>query len=257
MANAQAYSSLATSSSVTVLTKVLQHILGNSIILRPSHDEISIWLSCLPVSFRPEQGSESPDGVPLTDEIDAVVTFLDECVQRCVKTPYRYIDDLRNLGTTIRQSDMEVDSGMADEDDLPSPLLMTVLEQLKIKVAQQLLAPSDVLAITTFLKKLLFRLSVSAASKSNLLIFGALADKIEDIFSKNTYPKYPVMSKAIVAQVQSTKDLIWGTSGANGTHDGTPTEAVKLFLRDVQEIAVREPSVHPTSFSYDVDPSFS
>ncbi|KAL0058378.1 hypothetical protein AAF712_014958 [Marasmius tenuissimus] len=237
VANAQAYASLSPSSSVTVLIKVLQHILGNSIILKPSHDEVSIWLSCLPVSLRPEQGSESPDGAPLTDEIDAVVTFLDECVQRCVKTPYRYIDDLRNLGTEIRQSNMDVD-GIADDDDLPSPLLMTVLEQLKIKVAQQLLSPSDVLAITIFLKKLLFRLSVSTASKSNLIVLGALADKVNEIFKAESYSKYPVMSQAIVSQAQSVKDFIWGTSRDADVRQGTSAESVKLFLQDVQNISV-------------------
>ncbi|KAK1230054.1 hypothetical protein PQX77_006870 [Marasmius sp. AFHP31] len=237
VANAQAYASLSPSSSVTVLTKVLQHILGNSIILRPSHDEVSIWLSCLPVSVRPEQGSQSPDGAPLTDEIDAVVTFLDECVQRCVKTPYRYIDDLRNLGTEIRQSNMDVD-GIADDDDLPSPLLMTVLEQLRIKVAQQLISPSDALAITTFLKKLLFRLSVSINSKSDLSVLGALADKVNEIFKTESYSKYPVMLKAIVSQAQSTKDLIWGTSDDADVREGTSAESVKLFLQDLQNISV-------------------
>jgi nucleolar pre-ribosomal-associated protein 1 len=31
---------------------------------------------------------EVHDGGPLVDEADAVISFFDDCVQRCLKTPY-------------------------------------------------------------------------------------------------------------------------------------------------------------------------
>ncbi|KAL0578525.1 hypothetical protein V5O48_003468 [Marasmius crinis-equi] len=238
---ARAYSFVSPSSAVIVLTNLLQHILGSSIIFRQADDEVSIWLSCLPITLRSAEGSESPDGAPLKDEIDAVVGFLDECIQRCVKTPYRYIDDLRNLAKVIHESRMDVDDTTItayEDDELPSPLLMTILEQLRIKVTQQLLTPSDVLAITSFLKKLLFRLSIATTGRSNLAVLGALTNKIREIFSAEAYPKYPVMSKAIFLQAQLAGSLLWGASASVDESNSNSTEAIKLFLEDVQNMAV-------------------
>ncbi|KAG7090693.1 hypothetical protein E1B28_009789 [Marasmius oreades] len=245
VALAEAYSDMSTSPSpatpvVTVLTKLLKHILSDSIIFRQSEDEIPIWLSCLPTLIRSAKGSESPDGASLTDEIEAVVAFVDECVQRCVKTPYRYIDDLRSL--EIKGSAMVVDTPQVlegDETSLPSPLLMAILEQLRIKVNQRILPPSDVLGIMGFVKKLLFKLSVSTPEKSIYVVLGGLADKFVEIFSaEGTYKEYPVVSRALVTQAKMTRSLVRGESVAVNAGDEESTESVKLFLDDVEKISI-------------------
>ncbi|KAG6810207.1 hypothetical protein H0H92_012898 [Tricholoma furcatifolium] len=102
---------------------------------------------------RRRQGTKSPDGAPLTDEGDGVITFLDDCVLRCLKTLYRYIEDLDALenlrdGPSQRRTERV--------EPLPNPLLvMTVLGQLKIKVSKKIVSGSDVLALASFVRKLM------------------------------------------------------------------------------------------------------
>ncbi|KAH7101182.1 ribosome 60S biogenesis N-terminal-domain-containing protein [Auriculariales sp. MPI-PUGE-AT-0066] len=115
-------------------------------LLRPSvlfsHDasgsELALWLDALPRTQRAPD-ARSPDDFALTDEAAGVMAFLDECITRCTKTPYRYLEDVQALA-----------SGYAPSQ-LPSPLLATLLEQL---AAPRTFAPSDSLAIFTFIRKL-------------------------------------------------------------------------------------------------------
>jgi len=58
--------------------------------------ESDLWLKALP-TMRPLDDEEVTDGGPLRDEAEAVITFLDDCVQRCIKTPYRYLEDVCSL----------------------------------------------------------------------------------------------------------------------------------------------------------------
>jgi len=120
-----------------VLYELLQHILSQTILFQEDVDEPSLWLSALPTTRR-STGSVSPDGALLTDEAESVITFLDDCVQRCMKTPYRYIEELQGV--------VKDDNTANDHLDLyPSPLLMAVVEQLNAKIGAKLLSPSDVL----------------------------------------------------------------------------------------------------------------
>jgi nucleolar pre-ribosomal-associated protein 1 len=49
--------------------------------------ESDLWLKALP-AIRLLSDEEVHDGGPLVDEADAVISFFDDCVQRCLKTPY-------------------------------------------------------------------------------------------------------------------------------------------------------------------------
>lgn len=84
------------------------------------------------------------------------MTFLEDCIQRCLKTPYRYFEDMQKLPASHSPSS----SGELNADVYPSPLVITLVEQLEAKLKiGGLLTPSDVLAIVSFLRKLVFRLS--------------------------------------------------------------------------------------------------
>lgn len=141
---------------------LLRDSLSSSLLFQHDPDELLLWLRSLPSTSR-LAGALAPDGTPLTDERDAVITFLDECAQHCAKTPYRYLEELRSLSTDGRGEDVDMDGpdhgvDTIDSETLPSPLLMTVSEQLVAKLRGNHMSPSDALAAITFLRKLVYRL---------------------------------------------------------------------------------------------------
>ncbi|KAI3625894.1 hypothetical protein CBS9595_001255 [Malassezia furfur] len=83
-----------------------------------AHDpaEVHVWLAALPHADVHRV---------------SVLNFVDECMQRCLKTPHRYAERARAhmaLGA----------GGPVAEDACPSPLLMVVVEQAQIRLAKHL-----------------------------------------------------------------------------------------------------------------------
>jgi len=176
-----------------VLTSLLERMLSNSVLFQDSPNEPSLWLACLPQIQRPSNGSAAPDGAVLTDEIQSVVAFLDDCIQRCSKTPYRYIDELHAMLDNVASLDS------SPRQATVSPLLVTVLEQLTIKVTNKLLSPSDVLALSTFVRKLVLKLSCQT---DDLRFLRAFARKVDDALSEGKlFGEYPVVSRGIRREV--------------------------------------------------------
>jgi nucleolar pre-ribosomal-associated protein 1 len=157
-------------------------------------DEVDAWLDALPRVMRrvrevkrlvdanaddgQDEGEgklvtvypESLDGTPLMDERTSVVAFLEDCILRCIKTPYKYIEELEKIAAgSSSQIPAAGDQPFtaSSSSDLPSPLLITMIEQLEAKLGSQAaaggsgtvhLTPSDVLAIAVYLRCLLFAL---------------------------------------------------------------------------------------------------
>ncbi|KAF7314245.1 hypothetical protein MKEN_00897000 [Mycena kentingensis (nom. inval.)] len=129
-----AYCSCDISAVQQTIRNLLVNLLSQSVIFENSPDEASLWISSIPL------GSE---------ETTTVVSFLEDCIQRCVKSPERYIDAMNSLGST--------------RGDLTSPLIMTVLEKQD--------APS------LFLQRLIIRLS---SVQSDLSFLNKVVDKLEN-----------------------------------------------------------------------------
>ena len=159
----------------TALSSLLRHILSQSILFQEDPHESELWLKALP-TMPPSYDGEVIDGGPLLDEVEAVIMFLDDCVQRCLKTPYRYLEEVRSLAqtSTLNSASEQIYSF----EIYPSFLLMTIVEQLEAKVANRLLSPSQVLGITSFVRKLLFYLS---SKQLDLQFLHAVAAKIDTI----------------------------------------------------------------------------
>jgi len=178
------------------LSSLLRHILSQSILFQEDPHESDLWLKALP-TMRPWDGGEVIDGGPLLDEANAVITFLDDCVQRCLKTPYRYLEDARSLAQTLT----------SNAESEPSPLLMTLVEQLDAKVGNKLLIPSHTLGITSFIRKLLFYLS---SKQLDLQFLRAVAVRIDEIFSPpaHLFEGFPIYSGAIRREVSMLHDSL-------------------------------------------------
>ncbi|KAI5834791.1 hypothetical protein K523DRAFT_368872 [Schizophyllum commune Tattone D] len=136
----------------TALRDLTCHLLAKSVLFQDTPNEPALWLACLPAQVA---------------ELDSAVSFLDDCVQRCLKTPYRYMDDLRALAPADAA------------DELPSPLLATVLEQAKHK------APTAALAV--FVRRLLLRLSTTSLRAP--LVLRIVRERLDEIWSEERLAK--------------------------------------------------------------------
>ncbi|TDL17669.1 hypothetical protein BD410DRAFT_754176 [Rickenella mellea] len=245
----------------TALTSLLSHALSDSLLFQHHPEELRLWLDCLPHTIR-AAGAESPDGAPLTDEGESVVTFLDDCMQRCGKTPYRYIDDLSALyrpPDVLAQETMDVDSStvkdlaMFDTSEYEaSPLIMAVLEQLSAKLKNQLLSPSDTLALATYIRKLLVKL---LAKQSSTYFLNAALSRLENIFDvKGLFSSYPIVRKAIERELDHLKASIaltvdpdnrgFSASAANGI--------VQNFIAQAEGVSIPETQTQRKIIVYDL-----
>lgn len=215
----------------STLSSLLRHILSQSILFQEDPHESDLWLKALP-TMRPSSSEEVTDGGPLLDEADAVITFLDDCLQRCLKTPYRYLEDVRSLADPLT-SRVECESNYSFEL-YPSPLLMTIIEQLDAKVANKLLIPSHVLGITSFIRKLLFYLS---SKQLDLQFLHAVARKIDDILRpERLFEEFPVFSGAIRREISMLHaSLAFRGNSLNGSAIGGSTE-IQAYLDNAEQV---------------------
>ncbi|KAJ3857360.1 hypothetical protein EV368DRAFT_30415 [Lentinula lateritia] len=162
---------------------LLEQVLAQSLLFRHNEgmdsrycggaeEEVRVWLAAL----------ADTTGF---DEADTIATFLDVCVQRCTRTPERYLDALEevrdaSISNIPRWSEDTTPGG------LPSPLLMTLLEQLghrihatSIQEQQQPFdsAMSSLRALLSFVKGLFVRLAALCEPRA-LPVLQALAEKV-------------------------------------------------------------------------------
>ncbi|KAK3825715.1 MAG: ribosome 60S biogenesis N-terminal-domain-containing protein, partial [Benniella sp.] len=135
------------------LTKrLISKLLGESILFQHDPSEPDLWVEALPVS-----NYGRPD---LTSDQTAFLHFLDDCVARCLRTPYKYVDQSTAILSTLQDS-MAIDpSQQQNFTQSFSPLLMTVLEQFQYIYAKD--TSKDVAcSIAIFLYRLLPSLVVN------------------------------------------------------------------------------------------------
>ncbi|PBK72194.1 hypothetical protein ARMSODRAFT_932579 [Armillaria solidipes] len=210
----------------STLVHLLVHLLSNSIMFQHNPDEVHLWLISLPTGRRPPSGGESPDGAKLTDEPESVLAFLDDCIQRCVKTPYRYIEEMQALEPTEDHL----------ESQLPSPLLITLSEQLSAKITAKLLSASDVLALATFIRSIVFQLHNSFSQGKALLSF---TDKIDSILEpQKLFPEYPIVTTAIRREVEILKYCLGHLRIPKSPTPTSIGQDVKSFLRAVERLPI-------------------
>ena len=196
----------------TAVAKLLRQTLSNTTVFQHDPDEVDLWLRSLPTERRASHAT-APDGTPLTDEGEAVIALLDDCLQRCIKTPYRYLEELQTLCTP--PDEMEVDGESSKAQDpalLPSPMLVTVLEQVQVKVNGKLLSSSDALAVVTFVRKLLISFITKVPS---LKVVDSIAERLGSLQLEREH-----YGKSITAAVER-EQLLLSTSlqKLSGTSD--------------------------------------
>ncbi|KAI0640548.1 ribosome 60S biogenesis N-terminal-domain-containing protein [Trametes meyenii] len=218
----------------TAIVALLRHILSAGVLFQHDADEIAIWLDSLPLTRR-LPGAQAPDGAPLTNEGDGVITFLDDCVQRCVKTPYKYVEELQTLHASTHQTSDGAASSIGERPEAyPSPLLATVLEQFGAKLRGKHLSPSDALALFAYIRKLTLRI----ASKSvDLALPTAFSEKVFALVDgQGLFLQYPTMEAAIKREVVLFRDELEQLQNPQEPMDQDTTPAVQEFLSRVESL---------------------
>ncbi len=123
---------------------------------------------------------------------------MDDCAQRCYKTPYKYIEDLQKLGARSsamgQDDDVDMDttstlgprldefnSLLARPEPSSRPFLLTILSQLPHKVGRARAGDRDGLVeIFAFIRKLICKL---AGKVEEFDILWACVEMVEDCFN--------------------------------------------------------------------------
>lgn len=217
----------------SALADLLQHILSQSILYQEDHHEPDLWLKALP--YRRTNPVDVQDGL-FQNEADAVISFLDDCVQRCQKTPYRYVEALQLL---LRKTSVNVKPELSERLEMhPSPLLMTVLEQLEAKINNQSLTPTDVIAIVSYIRKLLFNL---ASKTMDLHLLQIIGDRVCVILKGEKLPHDPpVLLVAVQRELQILTTSLSFSMLASNFAATVSDETFQNYISEIEQTPVRK-----------------
>jgi nucleolar pre-ribosomal-associated protein 1 len=191
-----------------------------------------LWLSSLPIGARPFD-AESPESTLLFDERAAVVSFLDDCVQLCLKAPYGYIEELSNSSSETTTANCYQPGG-----NTPSPLLATVIEQILSKITTSL-SPSDTLAILSFARRLIVRL---AGKMEGLGLLVRLSEKLVSLPVSEILEENHVVANAVAQDITILKNyltLLGDPAAPMPVLETSSSPAVADFLDRVENTSLR------------------
>jgi nucleolar pre-ribosomal-associated protein 1 len=227
-----AYASVNITAVRDAIGSLIQHIFSGSILFEHDPEEVHFWLSSLPIYARPLD-AESPGHTPFLNEQAAVVKFLDDCIQLCLKTPYGYIEEL-----CTSSSETTTANGYQLGGNALSPLLATVMEQIPSRIAAGL-GPSDTLSIVSFVRRLLVRLPGKMESLGLLICFSErLASlPISEIAEEN----HINVAKAVSQEITILKNhlALLGDPAAPVLGLESPSFAVADFLDRIEGTSFR------------------
>lgn len=224
---------------------LLCHAMAGDPLFQHDPDEIYLWLECIPPTSS-RGGTKSPDGVELLDGGAIVVNFLDECFLRCARTPYKYLGDLTAVTPSLPSSkDATEDSIVKHPDLFPSPVLMTVLEQLSVLVKSNP-TPSDLYSLSVFIRHLIFRL---AQKGQGLWFTRAVTEKVDTIFGDGILSSHPSIAEAVWREVRILRACLVGLENPPPGTPGMITDQTQTFLAKIERMPTGTllTSFHPAS----------
>lgn len=213
----------------TAIAALLQNILSQSILFQEDTQEPDLWLGVLP-----SQHVVPSDVVTIFQgEVDGLIAFLDDCVHRCLKTPYRYVEALHSLDSQTRNR------ADAPErlDMYPSPLIMTIVEQLDAKINNKSLPASHLLGIVAFVRKVLVNLSFKTL---DLCFLQEYARKLDEILVEERLSQYPSTVYNVIRREMDilSATLLFSFPPPPMTMDGT--SEIEAHLAEVENATTRE-----------------
>ena len=228
-----AYVSISVIAVRDVIGALLRRLLSESILFEHDPEEIYFWLSSLPIGTR-SKGTGAPDDAPLLDEQTAVISFLDDCIQLGLKMPYGYIEEV-----TVLSRGSIVNTDYQDGGNAPSPLLATIMEQVFARVSAHLLRPLDVLAIVSFVRKLLVRLS---GKQGSMVLSVQLSERLSSLpFDDGSTEEHTVARRAVTREIMTLKNylLLLRDPTALASPLGGSSSSVTDYLDRIENMPIR------------------
>lgn len=118
-------------------TTLLYRLLEPSLLFEHDTLELPIWLDALP------RASEAVSGPMFVAQQIHLLSFLDECVRRALKTPHKYIEE----GAAVVP--------LLSPREAASPLLITFVEQIHAKLLGMHIATEAAAAVLNYLRRVL------------------------------------------------------------------------------------------------------
>lgn len=119
-------------------------------------DEVATWLALL---FSSTRSSTSKDADAI--KLQTVLPFLDDCLKRSLKTPYKYLEESLEFVADA--------AAVPHHSEMPSPLFATLLEQLAAKIKAKLLQADDVAIVGAFISGLTLALAAKQRTLGHAL----------------------------------------------------------------------------------------
>ena len=165
-------------------------------------------------TFSPDLPIQGLDAIDLREESTGVIAFLDECVQRCLRTFYKYVEAQRSLASSHS-------SGLGHLDEHPSPLIMTLFEQFEAKTDNKSLCSAHVIGVAAFLGRLIFYL---AGKTKDLYLLRAYVEKLDAVLSSDCISEddrvmvavgreVRILRENLAFKIRSRADLMEGPVG--------------------------------------------
>ena len=117
------------------------------------HDrsEWSLWMDCLPRT----RALGIKTSAALALERLHLLGFIDDCVRRCMKTPYRYIEESASLAAKHPVN--------IDRSSWSSPLLFAMFEQFQAKLAGHHIAADAAEVVLVYLRNVILAMTAKQA----------------------------------------------------------------------------------------------
>nr|ODN91496.1 hypothetical protein L204_05480 [Cryptococcus depauperatus CBS 7855] len=181
----------------TKTSELLSSLLLPTLLFSHDANELTIWLEALP------KGSREANPMLFAQQI-YLLSFLDDCFRRCLKTPYRYIEELSSFFL----------SSELNSDSIPSPLVVTILEQLRAKILGQFISSEAACIVVNYLRRVMLGL-VGKQGQGNVKGFISIAEKLEGIVIEAKEQDQTRFGLTEVVQIiRDDLDVITGTNVA-------------------------------------------
>ncbi|CAK9785304.1 hypothetical protein CC85DRAFT_206078 [Cutaneotrichosporon oleaginosum] len=183
-------------------TTLLHRLLEPSLLFEHDTLELPIWLNALP------RASDAVSGPMFIAQQIHLLSFLDECVRRALKTPHKYIEE----GATIAPS--------FSPWEVASPLLVTFVEQMHAKLLGMHIATEAAAVVLNYLRRVLVGLLGKQASDEFVrAIVTRLSLSVQEAKSKGQ-PRQGL--DEIISAIESDLDVVFKGSAAIALHPETP-----------------------------------
>ncbi|KAK9722923.1 hypothetical protein K7432_002308 [Basidiobolus ranarum] len=146
-----------------ITEEILVKLLSESVLFEHNKNEVTTWLTALPRQLINE-------GAAMTQDQLDVLNFFDDVVLQCMRTPYKYVDDvnatlklttakLSSIGDNQMAADGHIISPYASLSYPYSPLLCVVFEKLKYMWKSEKIDKRALVSVANFVHRLIVSLT--------------------------------------------------------------------------------------------------